>query len=221
MGGHAGGEYASQIAVSTIEDHIINHLQKVANGDAAAETKSAKNHPITEGLKRAIKIAGDQIYFKASATPELKGMGTTTVAMMLDGKAVYVAYVGDSRVYMLREHKLEQITEDHSLVNEQVKAGLISPEDAKNHQLKNIITRSVGFQEEVEIDTVIRDVQTGDRFLLCSDGLSNFLEVNEICDLLGKRELQDAAQDLVIQPFNAAATTISRSSLWKFLTISF
>ena len=193
MGGHAGGEYASQIAVSTIEDIVLNY-----NDDFTPQTKLAADfHPVTEKLRRAIQVAGDHIFSKAKEHPELRGMGTTTVAMMIQDGKVYVAYVGDSRVYMLREGKVEQITEDHSLVNEQVKAGLISAEDAKNHQLRNIITRSVGYQEDVEIDTLIRETKTGDRFLLCSDGLSNFLELSEIEDILAKRPLQDAAQDLV------------------------
>jgi protein phosphatase len=110
---------------------------------------------------------------------------------------VHIAYVGDSRVYCVRDKGIRQLTEDHSLVNEQVKAGLISEEDAKNHQLRNIITRSVGFQEEVEIDTLIEESKVGDRYLLCSDGLSNFLEETEIHEILSNRKLQDAAQDLV------------------------
>ena len=193
MGGHAGGEFASQIAVSTIEDFIINSTENTDPKGSGEKNSS----PMTERLRQAIKIAGDQIFSKASNQPELRGMGTTTVAMILQEDKVHIAYVGDSRVYLVRENNVEQLTEDHSLVNEQVKAGLISEEDAKNHQLKNIITRSVGYQEEVEIDTVIRDVKAGDRFLLCSDGLSNFLESTEIAKSLSTQELQDAAQDLV------------------------
>lgn len=195
MGGHAGGEFASQIAVSTIESFIVQNLDNELTDPKA--TQDTTRHPITEKLKRSIQMAGDTIYQKAVQNPDLRGMGTTTVAMMLANGKAFIAYVGDSRIYLVRQGQCKQLTEDHSLVNEQVKAGIISAEDAKNHQLRNIITRSVGYQEEVEIDTLIVDVQPSDRLLMCSDGLSNFLEDREIADLLGKQELQDSAQDLV------------------------
>jgi len=193
MGGHAGGEYASQIAVSTIEDYMLN-------GEDLTDPKGGSEphtHPINEKLKRSIQMAGDHIYHQATEHPELRGMGTTTVAMVFNDQKAHIAYVGDSRVYLARNKNIELLTEDHSLVNEQVKAGLISEEDAKNHQLRNIITRSVGFQEEVEIDTMTQETKIGDRFLLCSDGLSNFIEDKEMGEILATRELQDAAQDLV------------------------
>ncbi len=102
-------------------------------------------------------------------------MGTTAVALLLRNKKAYIANVGDSRVYRIRGGEIVQITKDHSLVAEQIRAGIITEDDARIHRFKNIITRSVGFQEDVEADIDIRVIRAGDVFALCSDGLSNML----------------------------------------------
>lgn len=182
MGGHAGGEYASRIAITTIEKYFSEQ-----EGDAKSE----------ELIEASIKDAGAQIVQKAEEDRALKGMGTTVIALHVhDNKAVF-GHVGDSRAYLFRSGVLEQLTEDHSLVNEQVKSGLISEEEAKTHQFKNIITRSLGVTEDVEVDLISKKLKSGDIFLLCSDGLSNLVEPEEMEQELREKESVIAAKALV------------------------
>lgn len=195
MGGHAGGEFASKIAVSTVEEII-------KGGDAPKEIQQSYFHADTleseEGkLRRAITQAGSKIVQRAIEDPDLRGMGTTATVLYFDNSKAYVAHVGDSRAYCVRGGEIIQITEDHSLVNEQLKSGLITEEEAKTHQLKNIITRSVGVQEEVEVDTIVWDVREDDTYLLCSDGLSNMVQNHEMLDLISKHPTEEAARRLV------------------------
>lgn len=206
MGGHAGGEFASKIAVSTVEEIIRgedrekSHVSEDNPLDTPADEGTDNNQVEgveQERLKEAINRAGNMIVRRAYEEPELKGMGTTaTVMLRVDTKA-FIAHVGDSRAYCVREGKIMQITEDHSLVHEQLKSGLITEEEAKTHQLKNIITRSVGVQEEVEVDTIVWQLEVGDFYLLCSDGLSNMVEDNEIQDIVTRHDVEQAARELV------------------------
>ena len=116
---------------------------------------------------------------------------------MVDNGNAFVAHVGDSRGYLVRDGKIEQLTEDHSLVNERLKAGLITEDEAKNHKLKNIITRSLGFMEDVEIDLQVRAIRRGDLFVLCSDGLSNLIETGEIGETVLDHGPQQASRTLI------------------------
>lgn len=195
MGGHVGGEYASQIAVTTIEE-VLKNVEDFEQEDQ--DTPSPSDNLMGHKLKYAIRLAGKRIFERTADEPELRGMGTTAVAMVFDQNRIYLAHVGDSRAYLIRGGYIHQITEDHSLVNEQIKAGLISPESAKHHKLKNIITRSVGYQEDVEIDTMVRPIHQGDCYVLCTDGLSNLIEEDEIKDIVESSNSQEiAAQKLV------------------------
>jgi serine/threonine protein phosphatase PrpC len=199
MGGHAGGEFASKIAVSTVEE-IIRGEDRVKS-NVPANTYLDGNQS-AEGLeqdrlKDAINRAGNMIVRRAFEDPELKGMGTTSTVMFVSDDKAYIAHVGDSRAYCIRNGEIIQITEDHSLVHEQLKSGLITEEEAKTHQLKNIITRSVGVQEEVEVDTVVWKIQSGDGYLLCSDGLSNMVQDEEMQEIVTKFEVEQAARELV------------------------
>ena len=124
-------------------------------------------------------------------------MGTTSVAAMFYEGRLYVANVGDSRAYLFHANKMEQVTTDHSLVSEQLKAGIINKKDAKTHKLKNIITRSVGYQEIVEIDLKNYEVHMGDRLLLCSDGLTNMLDDEEIRSLVIQHPIKEACKKLI------------------------
>jgi len=192
MGGHAGGEYASAIAVNTVEE-VVTSLE---NDELEVETTDPLE--ITRHkLKQAIRLAGRRIFEKAREQPEYHGMGTTVVVVLVRGENAYVAHVGDSRVYLLREGTLEQITDDHSLIAEKVRHGLITPEEAKSHKMRNVITRSLGYQEDVEVDLSVRAVRRGDQFLLCSDGLSGLVEDDELCELMMTQGPQAAARDLV------------------------
>lgn len=195
MGGHLGGEFASRLAVKTIEE-IIKAIEEDPEL-TLAEGAAVKPGDYPSHLRYAIKEASHRIFDEATKQPGLHGMGTTTVALLFRNNKAYIANVGDSRVYRIRGRKIDQITKDHSLVGEQIRAGLLSADDSRVNRLKNIITRSVGFQEEVETDVDIRPVKVGDRFLLCTDGLSNLVEDGEIKDIVLNNDLEDAVKRLI------------------------
>ena len=195
MGGHVGGEFASAIAVNTVEEVLAQveiQPRELGLGGDEGPVEVAR-----EKLRYAVRLAGRRIFEKATEEHEYKGMGTTCVAILVDGGNAYVAHVGDSRGYIVRDGAIEQMTEDHSLVNEKIKAGLISPEEARHHKLKNIITRSLGYMEDVDVDLQVRAVRRNDRFVLCSDGLSNLVEAAEIGALVLDHSPQVAARRLI------------------------
>jgi len=133
-----------------------------------------------EGLRNAIGEADRSIYDSALADPAFQGMGTTLTAILFSNRRAYVGHVGDSRAYLSREGRFEQLTEDHSWIQDQVRAGILSAEEARESRFRNIITRSVGFEPAVRPDLRELEVRAGDRFLICSDGLSNHLSTEEI-----------------------------------------
>jgi serine/threonine protein phosphatase PrpC len=195
MGGHAGGGTASRLAVDTIRAAVRTARQR--DHELFAGTGSVDESPIPDLLRSAVEEACGVIFRTAQANPELGGMGTTATAAAIDGRAAFVAHVGDSRCYLLRDGRIYQVTEDHSLVNEQLKAGAISPEEAKHSRFKNIITRSVGFEESVVVDLVGLELQPGDGLVLCCDGLSNLVDDAEILDLVTASAIDDAPPRLV------------------------
>lgn len=195
MGGHAGGEEASRIAVETIEQ-VITRLKDDLSATLPYGYEE-KIPPPARGLKYSIRLAGEEIYRKARELPEYQGMGTTVTALWLEAEEAHIAHVGDCRGYLLRDGKIEQLTEDHSWVQEQLNAGTISAEEAKGHQLRNIITRSVGFEEDVKIDTYRQDLKLGDIHLLCSDGLSNLVSEAELNEITLPSTPEMACQQLV------------------------
>jgi protein phosphatase len=146
-----------------------------------------------EIIRKAISVANEEILEKSTEDPNYEGMGTTLVACTIAENLMKVANVGDSRLYLLREHKITQITEDHSLVQEMVRLGKIDQENARNHPKKNIITKAVGVMPEVEADYFDVPLEKGDEILLCSDGLSNMLEDEEI------RMIMEAGRDITEQ----------------------
>ena len=195
MGGHVGGEFASAIAVNTVEEVLAS--MDVRHEDVGVDPSENPVEFSRERLRYAVRLAGKRIFEKAEEEPEYRGMGTTCLALLLDNGNAYLAHVGDSRGYLVREDCIEQLTEDHSLVNERIRAGLMTPEEAKNHKLKNIITRSLGYMEEVEIDLQVKAVRRGDKFVLCSDGLSNLVETSEIGEAVLDGNPQEAARQLI------------------------
>jgi serine/threonine protein phosphatase PrpC len=195
MGGHLGGEFASKLAVATI-DEIVKSLEDDPEM-TLPEGESLKPGDFSNCLRFAIREASRRIFEKANEDSNLHGMGTTTVAILFRNNKAYIANVGDSRVYRIRGKRINQITKDHSLVGEQIRAGLLSADDSRVNRLKNIITRSVGFQEDVDSDVDIRPVKVGDRFLLCSDGLSNLVQDEEIRDVVLSNELEPAVLRLI------------------------
>jgi serine/threonine protein phosphatase PrpC len=195
MGGHAGGETASRLAVQTLERELLS--TKLRPDDPFSGAATLEDTPLAGALREAIEGACAAVFRTSRANPELAGMGTTCIALLIRGTHALVGHVGDSRAYLVRGEDVHQISEDHSLVNEQVRAGLLSEEEAKHSRLKNIITRSVGFEEDVLVDVMGVETQAGDRFLLCSDGLSNLMENEEIRDALLQNELDDVPAKLI------------------------
>ncbi len=194
MGGHAGGEFASAIAVNTMEE-VLARMETTPEIEAARE--EGEIEVMRERVRWAVRLAGKRIHAKAQAEPDYNGMGTTAVALVLEGRNAFVAHVGDSRGYLIRDGRIEQLTEDHSLVNEKIRQGLITVEEARNHRLKNVITRSLGYNEDVEVEIQVRAVRKGDRFLLCSDGLSNLVETGEIGEAVRQMTPQEAGRHLI------------------------
>ena len=193
MGGHVGGEFASAIAVNTVEEVISAMEFQPSSPSGPVDAADV----LREKLRYAVRLAGKRIYEKALEEPEYKGMGTTCLALLVAAGNAYLAHVGDSRGYIVREGRIEQLTEDHSLVNEKIKAGLLTPEQAKTHKLKNIITRSLGYMEDVEVDLQVRALRRGDRYVLCSDGLSNLLDTTEIGDAVLEYGPQESVRRLI------------------------
>jgi len=197
MGGHAGGEFASAIAVNTVEEVLTSIEIRPDAENFSVEDGANPVEVAREKLRYAIRLAGKRIYQRALEDTEYKGMGTTCLVLIVDNGNAFIAHVGDSRGNLVRDGKIEQITEDHSLVNERVRAGLITEDEAKTHKLKNIITRSLGFMEDVEIDLSVHAVRRDDFFVLCSDGLSNFMETEEIGECVLSYGPQDAARKMI------------------------
>jgi protein phosphatase len=196
MGGHAGGETASRLAVQAVERELLS--ARLRADDPFASPASLEASPLASALREAIEGACGTVYRTSRTHAELQGMGTTCIALLLHGDIAVVGHVGDSRAYLVREEGMLQLTEDHSLVNEQVRAGLLTPEQARTSRLRNIITRSVGFEEDVLVDVLGFATSVGDRFLLCSDGLSNLVEPSEIrAGLAAKNDLRAVCQSLV------------------------
>lgn len=193
MGGHAGGQVASRLATKTIRACVRASARAVPDTFNAYPIESS---PAREVLRSAVETAGRTIYSLAQERPDLHGMGTTTTAVLAVHGIAFIAHVGDSRCYLVRAGKAIQVSCDHSLVEEQVKAGTITRAQAQVSRVKNVILRSVGFDEDTAVDVSAFVLEPGDRILLCSDGLSNHLELEEIAQRLSGPNPATAA-DLV------------------------
>jgi PPM family protein phosphatase len=196
MGGHAGGGTASRIAVETIDKEL--RRVRDSRDNPFVSTANLQDSALPEALRAAVEQSCRAIFTAAQEDPRLSGMGTTVISLVVHDEFAFFAHVGDSRAYLIRGDLIQQISEDHSLVNEQIKAGMITPEEAKHSRYKNIITRSVGFEEEVQVDVMGVVVEPGDVYLLCSDGLANMLEDREIHELVNSTQnFQDVPKRLV------------------------
>ena len=195
MGGHAGGETASRLAVQTIERELLS--ARLREDDPFSADKPLDDTPLAGALREAVEGACAAVFRTSKSNPELQGMGTTCISLLIHGEHALVGHVGDSRAYLVRDGEITQLSEDHSLVNEQVRAGLLSVEEAKVSRLKNIITRSVGFEEDVLVDVMGVETRAGDKFLLCSDGLANLVENDEIREFLLAHPLEEVPPRLV------------------------
>lgn len=182
MGGHNAGDYASRYAVETVVEEIGASFEK---------------NPV-KIMGRAIDKANAMIRQKAREDVSLNGMGTTMVIATCMGRYLEVANVGDSRLYVVHENRIEQVTQDHSLVEEMVRMGGIDRASARNHPDKNIITRAIGARDYIEADFFNLELQTGDMILLCSDGLTNMIEDDVIYRILTNgRSLKNRVEELV------------------------
>jgi PPM family protein phosphatase len=195
MGGHAGGGTASRLAVETIQRSVQAALARAP--DLFGPQSGVEESPLPDVLREAVEAACSCIFVTARGDPDLSGMGTTVTAALLDGRTAFIAHVGDSRCYLVRGGRIYQVSEDHSLVNEQLKAGAISADEAKHSRFKNIITRSVGFEEQVQVDLMGVELESADALLICCDGLSNLVEDGEMLDIVEESSLEDAPRRLI------------------------
>lgn len=189
MGGHAAGEVASKMAVDAIKEFLTSP-------EITQQSQESQ-------LARAISHANQKIYEAGEQDPALNGMGTTVVAVLAQPTETIIAFVGDSRVYLQQNNKIEQLTQDHSLVNEYVRKGLLTVEAAERHPLKHVISRALGTNAAVQVETIHRTPAPGDILLLCSDGLSNKLNLQEMNAILTETAGNlEKAGNLLVQKAN-------------------
>jgi protein phosphatase len=189
MGGHAAGEVASFLAVETIHEVFLAPRDASPNGSPERTTPAGAALAPERRLVSAVEQANRRIFAAGQEDEARSGMGTTVAAVWLDGKTAHVAHVGDSRVYRVRGGDLAQITTDHSLVNDYLVRGLMTPEEAIGHPMKHVLIRALGTTSAVAVDTAALPLEPGDILLLCSDGLSNMVPPSEIAAILGAPDL--------------------------------
>jgi serine/threonine protein phosphatase PrpC len=202
IGGAAHGEVASEIAVTTIEQHC-----RTATKDPSVPYEGEIRPDLTDKTNRlasALRLANRAIHSEASADPEKRGMGATIVAIWLNGDRLSLAHVGDSRAYRLRQRLMEQLTRDHSLVAEQVRLGILTPEQAEHSEYQTMLMRALGASETVEVDVDEHVMLDGDAYLLCSDGLSRMVPDEKIADAIVSMKKAQKAADRLIELANEA-----------------
>jgi protein phosphatase len=185
MGGQLAGEIASRMAIDVLRDHIE---RGAAEGEALHGASDPRHSQAANRLASAVRLANRAIFDAGRSNPAWRNMGTTVVAAQLTGNRLAVAHVGDSRLYLWRGGVLLQLTDDHSLVAEQVRQGLLTAAEADKSTLKNIITRALGESTEVKVDSNEFDLHDGDRLLLCTDGLSNMVDDTTLAAMLAADE---------------------------------
>jgi PPM family protein phosphatase len=182
MGGHKGGATASRLAANGIKNSYL----------------ASTGEDVAASLREAIERANAEIHAEAESNPELEGMGTTASALVVLDSRAWIGHVGDSRIYRVRAGAIEQLTDDHSLVATMVKEGLLTAEEAEVHPRRNVLQRSMGVASEVEVDVVgPLELEPGDRFVLCSDGLHGLVRNDEILDLTERLDVETAADELI------------------------
>lgn len=196
MGGQAAGERASKIAVDTLLEYF---RQAPGAGNAQVIGKSFEGlSEHANSLAKAIQLANEAIHTEAAANELHKGMGSTIVAVLAHGNLFSIAHVGDSRIYLLRDGTIQQLTNDHSLVMEQVRRGVMTAEEAEHSEIQNIIIRSLGVEESVEPDLADLEFLPEDILLMCSDGLSRFVNEDRILEIVTSADsLEQACEQLI------------------------
>ena len=187
MGGHKGGEVASELAVEAVLEVLTTSNSKGS---------STNQDRLTGTLKEAVLFANNKIY-NAAKDPNLQGMGTTLTTIVIKDMQAFLAHVGDSRAYLVRQGEMCQLTNDHSWVEEQVRAGLMSPEAASEDTRRNILTRAVGTNPTVEVETSVVDLQQNDTLLVCSDGLHSLVNNDEIFRIVDSFNAAKACSRLI------------------------
>ncbi len=195
MGGHAAGEVASAQAVKSIREAILEG-KSVLDAFRSTPTIEAREH-VAQLMEKAVHKACADIYALASSDTGKRGMGTTVVALLCVGKKAVIGHVGDSRVYLFRNGRAHQLTEDHTIIQEQLKRGLITRDQIATAENKNVITRAVGIQPSVAVDTLVTDLIPGDLYMLCSDGLHGYLADDELPALLAQEPRAGLAEHLI------------------------
>jgi serine/threonine protein phosphatase PrpC len=194
VGGRKAGELASAITVNTFQAYAPQ-IQAAVDAYAADPNRETRN-TVLQLLDQAANAASKRVYEAASATGR-QGMTTTLVVTAIGGGAAFVAHVGDSRAYLVREGQLRQLTEDHSMVNELIRTGAMSPEEAATSRYRNVITRAIGLYPNVRADTLHVELLDGDRLLLCSDGLSDPVNATEMLKLIQDDNLTGGVDELI------------------------
>ncbi len=205
MGGHAAGEVASQMATETVH----RTLTEMADPE---ETRLVRDHEtedpadvLRERLRYAMNQASIRIRRESESRPETRGMGTTLVVLVIDGEQAHLAHVGDSRAYLYRGGRLIRLTRDHTVVQQEIDAGRLTPELARLLPHKHILTQSVGFHGPVEPDTTTRWIERGDIFLLCSDGMTDPLEDDQIAKIMEGARAEELPEKLVQEALRAGS----------------
>ena len=196
MGGHRGGEMASAITVSTILETITQKMQKLNSGSTDDDSGYSVESLL---IHEAVELANKKVHDASEANAQYRGMGTTVVVTMFYDNRFTVAHVGDSRLYRLRDDELEQVTRDHSLMQELIDRGFYTPEQARNSLNKNLVTRAIGIDSKVQVDIQEDIAMVDDIYLLCSDGVNDMItdELIEATLLNHKDDLEKAAAEII------------------------
>jgi len=197
MGGYNAGEIASGIAVTAFTASLTQRLEQ-----AQGARRALGSRMLERMLSASVEAANEAILAAAASQPEFSGMGTTLVAALFHAGRIVVAHLGDSRAYRFRQGVLTQLTRDHSQLQEQIDAGLVSPEWARFAPNKNLITRALGVVSKVNVETGVHAIEEGDVYLLCSDGLSDMLSAGQIADLLAQEADLDASCAALVDAAN-------------------
>jgi protein phosphatase len=197
MGGHAAGEVASRVAAESINEFVC-----LTGGDEEITWPFGLDENISydgNRLKTAIRYANRKVLEATREKSEYEGMATTVAAVLVDGDTANLGHVGDSRVYLVREGGISQLTSDHSWVNEQIQSGVISADQARSHPLRNVVTRALGGKPDLLVDMQVQKLQAGDTLLLCSDGLTTMVPDERIAELVEAAggDMEKAARELV------------------------
>lgn len=195
MGGHAAGEVASSMACESIMSFFKEQHKELKKLKENLDSEGRQK--VYELLEKSISLANKKIYKRSQKEPDKKGMGTTLVMALQFPQGTFIAHVGDSRAYLIRKGKLKQLTQDHSLVNEMIAAGMITKDQAHNHPQGNVITKALGIQSAVVGDSRFYETMEGDAIFLCSDGLHDYFKKNEALEIYQKNDVDALAQKYV------------------------